>query len=337
MSVWETLLEKRDSGAIARRLINDCEGFDLEELRDDPYTAFSHSAELSVKLRESLTYGCGGGGYYRAQPPTIYLHPSILRRDNFTLLHEFGHHLQARHPEWAFLLLDLSREPRRRVEEAVCDEVASEILMPWHNGSVVPDDCHPADLMAGFFASCNASRSAVMMKVKKLLPTSARWILVVVDLDGRVQASISTYADPPPAKGSVQQSLVQLAREAMFGPVRRDFPEGIRYSTEGVLDGTRAEAVLDHNGRYLFAALTPAARFGATTGVVYPTYDCSNPACARTFDSRCSQGLCSRCGEPQCPHCGSCGCEPLDSGQTCPRCFLRISPGEIARGTHDCY
>lgn len=336
MSGWEELLDKHDHSEIALRLIRDADGFDFDALCADAHEELQRSPKVAISLREHLTYGCGGGGYYRPNPPTIYLHPSTPRRDNFTLLHELGHHLQIRHPVWGFLLLDLPHSSRRRTEEAVSDQIASHVLMPWQDGALVAHECHPADLMAGFFGSSTASRSAALMRVKGLLPPSARWILVVAEGDGRVQAAVSTYSDAQPAKDSIQPGFAALASEATSGPVRRIFSEGIVYNTGAVLEDMRAEAVLDYDARYVFVALTPVARFG-TGRIGYPTYECCNPACARTFESRAAAGECNRCGEFRCPDCRSCGCETAGSGPTCSNCRMQISPGEIASGTHECW
>ena len=333
---WEVLLTKGLYNDIALRLINDCASFDFDALRSNTYVALQQSNEVHLSLQDGLAYGCGGGGYYRAKPPIIYLHPSILRRDNFTLLHELGHHIQIRHEEWSFILLDLPRDSRRHTEEAVCDQFASCVLMPWDGGTLDNRECHPADLMAGLFAETNASRSAVMTHVKKLFPASAKWILAVAAVDGRVQSSATTYSDYPPPKGVIQPESASLAAEAVNGRVCRSLSEGIRYNTGSILDGMRAEATLDHEGRYLFVALTPLARFG-TGRITRQVLECSNPPCERTFDASEVAAICGTCAEPRCPHCSSCSCAMMDSGQLCPKCYLVVSPGEVANGSHECW
>lgn len=335
MTDWDVLLAKQDYEEIALQLVQNCDAFDFEALRTDTYTALSRYAGIEIYLCDELTYGCGGGGYYRPKPPTIYLHPSILRRDAFTLLHELGHHIQITHHEWGFILLDLPRGARRSAEEAICDQIAAQVLMPWRGGALVAHECHPADLMAGLHESSMASRTAVMMRVMKLFPDSAKWILAIADLDGRVQSSATTYGDAQPAKDSVQPGFAALAAESISGRVRRVFSEGVVYTTGGVLEEMRAEAVLDYEGRFVFVALTPIARFGVGR-VRYPTYDCGNPSCGRIFETRYAYRTCQRCGEPQCPNCRSCGCEIATSGQICSECFVLISPGEIANNTHEC-
>lgn len=333
MTDWATLLAEGRCGDIASALIDECD-FDLLALSESPYRTIEQV--ITITIQDQLESGCGGGGYYKAQPPTIYLHPSIARRNNFTLLHELGHHLQQHHPELAFELMDLSPHARKLAEEEISNKVASQVLIPWSEELLDARYVHPAELMAGLFATTNASRSAALERVVGLLPKSAKWILVVADLEGVVEHGRTTYTDLQPGKGSHQPGLKALADEAAGGAVRRRFHEGIRYSNRSELHDMYVEAVLDHEGRYLFAALTPEAMFG-TGRMDWPTYECANPSCGRTFEAQWVKRYCDKCGDPHCSWCDRCSCEPGATGRTCDRCFMPWAPAEVAAGHHDCY
>lgn len=333
MSGWAALLSQGRFGDIASALIDECD-FDLLALSEHPYRTIEQ--DITIIIQDQLESHCGGGGYYKAEPPTIYLHPSIARRNNFTLIHELGHHLQQHHPELAFELMDLSPNARKLAEEKISNEVASQVLLPWSEEPLDARFVHPAELMAGLFATSNASRSAALERVLGLLPESAKWILVVSDLDGVVQFARSSYGDVQPAKDSQQPGLKSLAEEAVGGPVRRKFHEGIRYSTGSELHDMLVEAVLDHEGRYLFAALTPEAMFG--TGRIHsPTFECANPACGKPFEANWVRRYCDKCGDPACSWCDRCSCDPTSTGVICEKCFMPWAPAEVAAGQHDCY
>jgi hypothetical protein len=334
---WEGLQREGRYGEVAALLIEQFTGYDLDALRLDAYGALNRSSEVNLVLQDALTGGCGGGGYYRAEPPTIYLHPSIRRRDNFTLLHELGHHVQQQHPEWAFVLLDLSPHALRLAEETVSNEFAIQVLMPWDGDPLDSRNVHPADVMAGLFENSPASRSAVVHRVARLLPKEAKWILAVSDANGVVESAHTTYADPQPARASNQPGFAALANEAESGPVRRNFAEGIQYATGSQLHEMRAEAVLDPDGRYLFVALTPQARFG-TGRMIWPTFECSSPSCGNTFDAKYVKLVwCEKCGDPHCTRCNRCGCDPTDTGRTCPSCNIRLTQAEVELGNHECW
>ena len=119
-----------------------------------------------VELGDALTEGCGGGGYYRADPATIYLHPAMWRRDDFTLLHELGHHIQQHHPQWAFTLLDLPALVRRMTEEAVSRSDRDRDPFPGQ-GPARRVQRAPGVVMAAMYRSSSATRSAVLQRVEE--------------------------------------------------------------------------------------------------------------------------------------------------------------------------
>ena len=57
---------------------------------------------------------------------------------------------------------------------------------------------HPADVMGGLFVRWEASGSAILQRVREMIPTEPRWILAVADLGGVVVSSAITYVDPQP-------------------------------------------------------------------------------------------------------------------------------------------
>ncbi|MGV9860926.1 ImmA/IrrE family metallo-endopeptidase [Gordonia sp. NPDC003425] len=340
MVAWEDLGTVENAGTVASHLIAGLSdaGFDIVALRDYPLTALLESAELHVEFEDDLSAGfCGGGGYYRDDPPTIHLHQATYRRDNFTLLHELGHHLQRRHPDWHWILMDIHpQEVRRSVEEAVSNDFAAQVLMPVDQSDLDATAIHPADVMAGIFARTGASRSAAMQRVRGMLPRAARWILAVADEDGRVITSLSTYEDAQPPIDLVQEGFREVYAEAVDGGVRRDFLEGVEYRTGSVLSDMRVEAVLDHQERYVFIALRPTAVNGAGT-LTFPSAECSNPACGEFFSPRQSPGRCDSCQQFRCPTCRRCSCEATRSATVCPGCNLAYTASELAGAEHECF
>ena len=202
MTDWSGLYAAGNHSEIAAQILSENSQLDLTALGIDTFATIESAGYVEIEVRDALEADCGGGGYYRHRPPTIYLHPSIWRRDNFTLLHELGHHIQQHHPEWAYFLLDLPTEVRRRTEEAISNQIATQILLPWDKGTLDAHTAHPADVMAGLYHAHGASRSAVVERVKGLLPVNAKWILSVASANGMVQHAGTTYGDYPPKPGS---------------------------------------------------------------------------------------------------------------------------------------
>ncbi|MFI8696797.1 MULTISPECIES: ImmA/IrrE family metallo-endopeptidase [Dietzia] len=334
---WEELGITCDPAAIAARLIAECTTFNLSALASDPLETLSGSGVLRIEIEQGLVNtGCGGGGYYRPSPPTIHLHPATSRRDNFTLLHELGHHLQQTHDQWGFMLIDMDDGGRLKIEEQVSDQFAAQILMPVGEGDFHDASLHPADVMSGLFARSEASRSAVMTRVREMLPRGSRWLLAVADVDGIVISSASSYTDPQPPRGFLQEGFTRVANEAMDSAVRREFHEGIEYRTGALLDDLWVEGALDYEERYVFLALRPTTVDGSGTWT-YPLQECSNPACEATFHTRQSSGRCESCQAFKCPHCNRCTCTAPETPTVCDSCFIEYSRAEMASGTHECW
>lgn len=337
MITWEECGHTGRAGDVAAALIAECDTFDFGALGDDPLVALQEYDEVAVSIEENLRPGgCGGGGYYRPDPPTIHLHRATGRRDNFTVLHELGHHVQQRHSAWSWVLMDIPPDERRSVEEAVANHFAAQILMPVSQDDRDASAHHPADVMAGIFARTTASRAAALQRVREMLPRRSRWMLAVSELDGVVTTSCSSYDDPQPPTGFAQSGFRQIADEASEGPVRREFHEGIEYRTGSVLDGMRIEAALDFEERYLFVALRPTAVNGTGTWT-YPEQECSNPGCGSFFATQDSTGRCGTCLDYKCPVCRLCGCAIMERPAVCGQCNMAFTPAEKASGEHDCW
>lgn len=192
MSIWDQLAREADTGRIAHQLVLECTQLSVPALREDPVGTLERYAGIKVIYSQrQAEAGCGkGGGYYRDDPPTIYLHPASSRRNAFTVLHELAHHLQRNHTEWGYSLMDIrNRNQRVRIEEMVCDQFAAEILLPPDQSGEDDLASHPADVMARHFANSQLSRSTVVQAVVKQMPGYAKWILCVVDPEGVVTTS----------------------------------------------------------------------------------------------------------------------------------------------------
>lgn len=334
MTRWDALLKAKDYYSIVQSLVRQLPEGLAASLRANPRATVE--SEIAVEERTELPGDCNGGGYYSAKSRTIYLHPASPRRNNFTLIHEFGHHQVQRIEDLNFALLDLSPDVAKLAEEAICDEFASEILVPLDSFSIQEVESHPARLAASLYRKTAASRSAVIKRIEKKLPKSARWIFIVLDSRGCVTFSTTTYSDSPPRKESSQPFLHSLALSAASGPIVRPLERALSYSNGSYLGDLTAYAAPDHEGSYTFIALTPTSRFGP--GNIYrPDYDCSNPGCNETFFAGPKCKRCFKCKEPLCPSCGTCACsDSLPTNQYCPKCRLLLSPEEIKYSNHEC-
>ena len=107
---------------------------DLAAVSDDPEGALSGNSEVQVEYDTAPKPGCSVYGYYRPRagaPALILVHPALSsERDNFTIVHEVGHHVQRQHRAWANVRFAISGLAGDHLEERVADAFAAEVLIP---------------------------------------------------------------------------------------------------------------------------------------------------------------------------------------------------------------
>lgn len=310
----------------------------ISELSADPFAALQDSGELDIDYNNAPPEGCSVIGYYRPKPPTIYVHAALsAERDNFTVLHEYGHHVQRAHLEWADVWLSLPDAVGAKVNEAVADAFAAEVLMP---PSIAPLDVGPLRVrtIRQAHAQCMASRQALVMRAVELAPPDERAVAAITDLHGLVTFALSTCDEPRPRRGAVQAGLAELVKDAInadgfsSGPLRGGLTAESGWAREDLV----AEVAIDTAGRYAFAVIRPETRYGFQKWEKV-THECLNEACCATFDSDAALDHCQTCEQPRCPECGQCACEQPPSTR-CPKCNYELSVAERSGAiAHECY
>jgi Zn-dependent peptidase ImmA (M78 family) len=304
-------------------------------LRDDPIRAIDEFPNILLRYSDNtITTSCQFHGRYTFRPPTIYVTRSSNRaRDNFTVLHEYGHHLQKHSAEWVYqVLTKLKPFDRALLEENVANAFASLVLVPDalllanFKGTVT------AEHLASVHAASSASRHVVLRRAIELAdgPTC----LVVTDTAGKVRAAESNSEELyQPPKNSHQPDLERLSGEAGYGATGRGYTrQGLQYSTGTARSDLQIETHSDNTGVYYFHVLTPTYRFG-TQQWDEEDVECSNAACERTFRAYPSRRH-ETCGGFRCPDCNQCACERRPAA-VCLRCFTELSTAEVAAGKRE--
>ncbi|MBM4589330.1 ImmA/IrrE family metallo-endopeptidase [Rhodococcus hoagii] len=308
-------------------------GCPLDELSSEPEATLREYVDIQIRRTENLSAACPVLGLYRPSPPTIMLRPTgTWSRDNFTILHEYGHHLQQNDEYWAVdVLHPLGAVDRRRIEESVSDQFAAAVLLP---RSVLE-----AHLSAGLTAvavrdvcqNSSASRIATCVRSVELAPRTDHAIVCLTDLDATI--IFSTTTDDSLARlprGSFQPDLLPLIQEALEGggTASGRAVQGLQYSTGNARADIDLEIAIDSR-QYVFVIARPHSRYGrqqwGSTEV-----ECASPACAEVFVVDGGISSCPTCGYPECPECSSCACER--TVRTCSNCYLSLSAAEMAAG-----
>jgi hypothetical protein len=293
--------------------------------------------DLTVRIvpDDQTRTGCSVAGTYLPGPPpelAVARSASTARQD-FTALHELGHHLQQN----SFALMDAfagQRDGGRLLEDAACDAFAAEILIPT---PLVETHLLPAGPTAAgvvdLWQAAGASRMAVCVRASQYLPAPGH--VMLMDTSGRMVFAAS-HGLPPLRRGS-DQSAIPVISAALASYGRAEGRTRVRYR-DGI-GGQELYVQVAPMGGYLVAVLVtdlaPWRAFAPSaprSGLDVPTYICE--PCDQEFESYAP--VCTRCRIPPCPECGRCGCPSPVAERLCPGCFTLHPPRMYADGSDRC-
>lgn len=300
----------------------------LSELTGDALVGLGRHPEVALQfVAESDTgVGCTVAGGYRGSetPPALLVTTSLSRRRQaFTALHEFGHHLQRTDLELGAVLLEHPAD--EQLEEAACQVFASRVLLPDALiAPLTPARGPDARTIAEYFENSNASRAACCVRAVELLVGGGA--VVLFRGDGTVDMTASTGIFPP-AHGSNQSATPLLARAlARPGDTVEHDDTVITYSTgtSEMLYGQATwvdgyvVAVLKRDNASWKPFAPPRTATGTYTG---PSKWATCDQCLAEF--AVTHDVCARCRTPRCPR-RHCACPGSASERACPSCTLTL-------------
>lgn len=311
----------------------------LAALLEDPFAAMEERTEVVVRVvpEAQTDVGCSVAGAYFAQetPPVLATAASASAgRRRFTLLHEFGHHLQQTDVS---LMTPLLSEPDggSALEDAACDAFAAAILLPESLVAAHFDSCGPAaDDVVGLWQSSSASRAAVCVRAAERLFSPGHVLLL--DDDGVVEFAASQGL-PPVRRGS-SQGRAAVIRDALSNSRRHATGRTRITYRDGIRGGELYAQAAEMGGHLVVVAVTdnaPWRRFSP------PSRDDGPQARSWTCE-QCGQEFadfarpCASCGAPNCPECGRCSCGPRVEERRCDSCFLVLPAGAFEGQSRRC-
>lgn len=326
------------NAAVEYFLAKIAEDTQLAGLTENPIETIENHSGIALRFVSSAPGSCSVSGYYSRTPPTLNIHRSNSReRDNFTVVHELGHHLQETDRAWAFgVLSNLTDFQREMLQEEVSDALASRVLIPEallseHLG----DRPITAESIAALYGASAASRQACCVAAARHVSSFDKALILLIDWDGKVSLSISThdsiYSVP---REMVQPDLKRLIREAGEGrgTAKGNAREGLVFSTSNRRYDINFEVALDSGSMWAFAVARPETRYGRPQWGT-SVQQCVAPSCDNIFEVDGTILRC-KCGDYKCPECNACSCEsvlPL-----CTECWTELSIAEAGakRITH---
>jgi hypothetical protein len=309
-------------------------------LADDPFAALAACNDVTVRLvpeadtkRRPGEPACSVAGIYVDDevPPVLAVANSASSgRRAFTVLHEFGHHLQRTKLTLTELLLT-QPDDGVTLEDTACDAFAAEILLPTTLVDQFVGDRGPTGpQIVDLWRASAASRAAVCVRAAQRLPSPGH--VVLLDEVGTVSFSAST--DLPPLTRGSQQRTVDTVREAYTRSGRATGRTRLRYR-DGILGEELHAQVVPMDGYLLLVAVTDTAPWetfslsSRHSGPVAAAWICEHPDCGHEFHS--FDPRCPCCDHPTCLECRRCRCQPRVRERTCTGCFQRL-PASLFTG-----
>jgi len=293
----------------------------------DPVRALQFIADVKLQwLTDSPTGACELGGVYDPvhKPPLIQVLMSrSLERNNFTVLHELGHHLLAQDEQWSYTV---RRSISQDVEERVVSTFASHVLLP---DEIVVHHLDPVTA-TGVVSLIGATSASVTACCVRALSLPGERLVLLTERGERVIWAGSNGRPHAPRKDVWQPFIEAVARRAESNPdltAEMSGGEGVLYANGTQDTNVNAQAAWYEDLVVAVVTSTPPPRY------VYPGHEpwqqaCGN--CGHEFPPAESPAQCSKCREWKCPRCNHCQCAPAPV--ICEECWTQLSRSLVERG-----
>lgn len=311
---------------------------DVDALAGDPLHWIDVCPDVALVLDDSTTLlEHGVYGRYDAEPvtPRIIVATQQSRgRQQFTALHELGHHLLRTTTTFADELAERD-DFGAALEERAADRFSALVLIP---EAVVAPLLGEGVPTAAAVISAWAHLPAVSMQaimVRAIANFSSEGYLILLDADGRVLSCVPRDA-PPVAVGS-DQSATTIWRNVTARDVAT--ASDTRFQFQGVTHGdsyyTQAKRL--PNGAVLIVAARERVpwQLSVRRQEYHPNrhwWTCER--CSEEFEVLTPP--CSTCATPICPSCSHCSCGAVLEEFVCISCFIRRPPSERSTTPNVC-
>ncbi len=312
-----------------------------EDLTRDAFAALQRREDLQVLrvpefVPQDSELGCSVAGGYRWDPPTLIVTESMSRRrQQFTLLHELGHHIQK--TDLALGTAVVEHPEPEAFEDACCDAFAARMLLPDDLVEVHASDRGPTvDTATELFEASNASRAAICIRVAGLLGSPG--VVAVLDPAGAVTFAAARGGLFPPARGSDQTAnpLVKVALRAERGrTITRDDAQ-VWYRSGHSSERLYGQAAWAGDRLFLVmvADRAPWLAFSPPRAGTVENADNGWEECEHCQQDFVADVVCDICEQPRCPS-GHCGCTAR-ADMTCTECFLQKHASQFPAGSKVC-
>jgi hypothetical protein len=325
----------------AQQLVHQLSPIVRAALATDPKCAIVEHLGLRIQPGDpGVDRGFGGwcdGLSITADDRIIYQPTPYSRRENFTLLHEAGHH-HSEHDEALLNWAHQRPDPEQELER-ISDYFAATLLLPQALVQrVLAGDPVAARHLPLLYQQSNASREVCAIALADQL--GCEGFIALVDLTTQTISFAARAGETRPAPWRDDPLPAgHLLRRLQPGRDRRGeawwpYPGGQRRSfyLDAAVDDRRAYAVFAEHDLWGITRLHLADPVPHHAGRGYQaTFHCST--CQATRTTR--RFPCSVCGKPECPVCHECDCHRrarTERMATCCKCRMTMNARLVVNG-----
>ncbi len=272
--------------------------------------------------------GCDGVYVWEPRPTIAYLPTPGSRRENFTLLHELGHHLYRYSDEAISALGDLDDDDFRIAEENLCDAFAGRTLIPEEAVDAVLGGRRPeARDLPNLFEVSIGSREVCAIRLAERMPCFG-YVAVLDPVQHTIRfASASPQCPYRWRRGSKLPASHSVWRAS-------NHVNGFRGEGEVIWNGGRKNLWLDaiDDGPVVIAIFSEERYWKASgLNILSGTSSIARPPAMSGTCKHCDADTwgyhaCDKCGDVTCKNCGRCGCgAKVVREMVCSRCGLLLA------------
>lgn len=281
------------------------------------------------------------GAFFPLPPPAIaYAATPGSRRENFTLLHEFGHYLVREDDDMLSELADVDDDGGQTAEERVCDAFAGRVLVPGDRVDLVLGGRRPeARDLPELFRQSIGSREACAVRLAERVGCFG-YVALLDPRKHEVRFASASETCPyiwrrgsrlPPShpvwRAAGGEGMYRGEGEVVWATGRRNL------WLDAVVEGSVVVAVFSED-RYW-----PADGLGilGPTSVTSSRGIALSGTCRHCGADTWGYRACDKCGDVRCRSCGKCGCGAKESDERiCPKCFLVKNRAQFPAGRQVC-